>query len=130
MSFKPFKQIRVQPMPTNSSTDPQTQITALQKQVTELTKALNQFQSNASEAFGQVLGKDSLDVAIVKNVSLVPGVINKVSHTLGRNLQGWKITRTHGSYAVITDVQDLNNSPNLLLYLTTPVAVTVDLEVF
>jgi hypothetical protein len=130
VAFKPFKQVKVIPPATSSSTDTQTQITALQKQVSELTKALNTLQTNIAEALSQVLGKDALDVAIVKNVVLLPGVVNKVSHTLGRKLQGWKVIRNHGSYSLITDVQDTNKSPNLLLYLTTPVQVTVDLEVY
>ena len=70
-------------MKPNTNTDPQAQITALQKQVADLTKVLNQFQLNASEAFAQVLGKDSLDVSVITNVSLLPGIVNKVSHRLG-----------------------------------------------
>lgn len=112
MAFKPFKKIKVPPNDNVTS------------------KHINTVQDNISEALGQVLGKDSLDVSLIKNVRLLPGIVNKVPHLLGRNLSGFIVVRNHGGYAVLTDQQDSNSSPDLLLYLTTPAAVTVDLLVF
>ncbi len=112
MSFKPFKQIKV---PPNS-------------EITE--KQINAVQSNIAEALAQILGKDQLDSKILQNIQLNPGVINKVAHGLNRNLNGWIVIRNHGGYSLLTDMQDNNQSPHLLLYLTTPVFVMVDLLVF
>ena len=87
-------------------------------------------QDNIASALGQLLGKDALDVSLLKNVKLISGVTNMVPHGLGRVLDGWIVVRNHGGYAILTDLQDTNPSPDLLLYLTTPATVTVDLLVF
>lgn len=112
MAFKPFKHINV----TQS------------EDIT--TKTINNFQDNVSAALGQLLGKDALDVTLLTNIVLLPNTINKVPHKLGRRLSGWIVVRNHGSYAVLTDMQDINKAPELLLWLSTPTTVTVDLIVF
>lgn len=112
MAFKPFRKIRVAPDAT---------ITA---------KNINDVQDNISFALNQVLGKDALDCTILKNVTLLPGITNMVPHMLGRVLDGWYVVRNHGNYSFIVDQQDTNPSPDLLLYLTSPAQVTVDLLVF
>jgi hypothetical protein len=94
------------------------------------TKNINLIQDNIASSINQLVGKDNLDKIIIKNVSLQPKIINKVPHLLGRTLQGWTIVRTHGSYPLIYDVQDQNNSPQLFLYLMSATSVSVDLEVF
>ena|ERR1700728_1688752 len=112
MSFKPFRSIKVGP----------------KEEITP--KVINDMQYNIAQALGQVLGKDPLDLSLIKNITLYPNTINKVPHQLNRNLQGYFVVRNHGGYAVLTDYQDNNPSPNLLLYLWTPVQVTVDLLCF
>lgn len=112
MAFKPFKKIRVAP---------NEEVTA---------KHINAVQENIGEAIDQVTNKDQLDSKILKNQILTAGAVNKVSHGLGRPLQGWYVIRTHGNYNMVYDTQDTNPSPNLLLYLWTPATVTVDLLVF
>ena len=112
MAFKPYRKIRVPPEGVVTS------------------KHINDVQDAVGEALGQLLGKDALDVVLLKNIKLLPGIINTVAHGLGRVLDGWIVVRNHGSYAILTDKQDDNPSPNLLLYLTTPNAVVVDLLVF
>lgn len=112
MAFKPFRKVKVPP----------------DEPVTE--KHINTVQDNVAEALGQLLGKDALDSKLLKDITLLPGITNKVSHGLGRKLQGYIVVRNHGGYAVLTDQQDTNPSTNLLLYLTTPALVKVDLLVF
>lgn len=112
MAFKPFRTLRVGP---NEEVTP---------------KVVNDLQANIGAALAQLLGKDPLDLQILPNVALSPGVTNMVPHKLGRNLQGWWIIRTHGSYNMVGDMQDNNPSPHLLLYLVTPAPVTVDILVF
>ena len=101
MAFKQYRKIRVPP----------------DGEVTS--KHINDVQDNVGEAIGQLLGKDALDVVLLKGIKLEPGITNKVSHTLGRTLDGWMVVRNHGGYAILTDLQDTNPSPDLLLYLTT-----------
>lgn len=112
MAFSPFKKIRV---------PPNTNITD---------KQINAVQDNISFAVSQVLGKDQLDSILITNVVLVPGIVNKVSHTLGRSLNGWYVVRNHGQSVPIIDQQDTNKAANLLLYLTVPTKCMVDLIVF
>lgn len=112
MAFKPFKKIRIrQGQPPTA-------------------EEFNSVQDNIDQAVSQLLGKDVLDQQLLKNVVLLPGITNKVSHGLGRRLAGYLVVRNHGSYAILTDTQDTNPAPDLLLYLTTPALVTVDLLVF
>lgn len=112
MSFKPFKQLKV----------------ISQEDITP--KVINDLQYNIGIALGQLLGKDTLDQTLVTNVTLLPGITNKVSHNLGRKLQGYLVVRSHGGYAMLQDLQDTNPSPHLLLYLLVPAQVTVDLLCF
>lgn len=92
---------------------------------------INAIQDNVSAAINQVLGKDTLDRVLLKNIVILPNVINAIPHGLGRQLTGFSIVRNHGSYSgFITDVQDTNKSPHLTLLLTNPTAITVDIEVF
>lgn len=112
MSFIPFKKIR------------------LVNEDDLTTKNINTFQDNVSAALSQILGKDQLDSTIVKDVVLLPGVVNKVPHMLGRQLTGYVVVRCHGGFPVIYDVQDTNKTPHLLLYLMSATNITVDLLVF
>lgn len=112
MAFKPFKKIKVGPNDAPTA------------------KNINNFQDNVEDVIKQIVGRDELDQHLVKNVVLLAGVINPVPHQLGRNLNGWFVVRTHGSYNQVYDNQDINPSPNLLLYLLTPINVTVDIVVF
>lgn len=112
MAFKPFKKINVN---NNETISP---------------KHINAVQDNISQALGQLLGKDQLDNQVLTNITLLPAITNKVPHQLGRRLSGWIVVRNHGGYSMLTDLQDTNASPHLLLYLYTPALVVVDLFVF
>lgn len=108
----------------------QLKIIQLSANETVTSKHINTVQSNIANALTQVLGKDQLDSIIVKNVQLLPGIVNSVQHGLGRQLSGYIVIRNHGGYSVLTDKQDINKSPELLLYLTTPAYCVVDLLIF
>jgi hypothetical protein len=112
MAFVPFRKIRVDTSSTPSA------------------KTVNDVQDNIASAFQQVLGKDQLDSSVLTNITLNPGTINKIPHTLGRALTGWIVIRNHGISTPITDNQDNNKSPNLLLYLSVSTYCVVDLLVF
>jgi len=111
MAFKPFKQIRID---ESSAVSP---------------KAFNDAQNNIAIALAQILGKDQLDSAMIKNVSLLPG-LNKISHTLNRNIQGWHAIRPREGYAILWEDVVANKSPNLLVYIHSAAACVVDLLVF
>ena len=110
MAFKPFSKIRV------SSADDIT------------VKNINAFQDNVARCLGQLLGKDTLDQSIVKGVLLLPGS-NAVSHTLGRNYQGYVCTRSYGGFPLFYEAAS-QPSPNLLVYLMSATTCTVDLLFF
>lgn len=93
-------------------------------------KNINALQDNIAAALSQLLGKDTLDSSVVKGVALKAGVINKVPHLLGRLLNGYIVTRSHGGAPLVWDVQDENPSPHLLLYLKSATDITVDLLVY
>lgn len=85
--------------------------------------------------------KQILDGNLIKNVALKAGEVNKITHKLGRTLQGWIIVRKHaGKNAdgstktyVATDVwdtQDDNALPASYVDLWTEADVIVDLWCF
>ena len=111
MAFKPFRTIRV---------DANAQPTS---------KNINDLQLNIEQSISQVLGNDQLDSVIIKNIQLEPG-LNKVSHTLSRNIQGWKVIRPRQGYALLWEDAVGNPSPNLLIYMYSAAACLIDLEVF
>ena len=111
MAFKQFRTIKV---------DANAQPTA---------KNINDLQYNVDKAISQVLGKDQLDSILVKDIVLLPG-LNKVSHTLGRTIQGWKVVRPRQGYALLWEDVISNPSPNLLIYMYSAAACLIDLEVF
>lgn len=65
---------------------------------------------------------------VLQNIVLVSGD-NTINHMLGRDLQGWFITRLRAS-ATIYDKQDANSFPQLTLVLHASAGVTVDMVVF
>lgn len=111
MSFKPFTKIR------------------LASDADLTTKNINAFQDNVAQALSQLLGNDVLDSQVIKNINLQPG-LNKVSHMLGRHINGYIPVRCHGGFPLIYDVQDTNPSPHLLLYIMSATNITLDLLVF
>ena len=111
MAFKQFRTIKI-----NQGASPTAQ-------------NFNDLQQNIDKAVSQVLGKDQLDSVLIPNISIVPG-LNKISHTLGRNLQGWTVIRPRQGYALLWEDVLGNPSPNLLIYLYSAAACLIDLECF
>lgn len=89
---------------------------------------LEMMQTKWASILDPLLGRQSLNLVILENVSLSTGA-NVVNHTLGRKLTGWRIVRIR-ALATIYDTQDSNSMPELTLLLTSSASVVVDLEVF
>lgn len=66
---------------------------------------------------------------LLKNVPIITGT-NVINHKLGRNLQGWMVTRMRSVYAQLYDLQDSNQIPGLTLVLVSDQDLTIDLVVF
>lgn len=99
-----------------------------------LLRALNTLQSNVAEVFAPMIAASQNDSQILVGVVLAPGIVNVVSHKLGRKLAGWKIVRLRAN-ALVWDEQDANKQPDRTLLLGMApndlgTNVTVDLEVF
>jgi hypothetical protein len=65
---------------------------------------------------------------VLENIQLASGS-NTINHKLGRNLNGWFITRQR-SAATIYDTQDSNPNPSQTLVLNASAGVTVNIFVF
>jgi hypothetical protein len=75
-----------------------------------------------------LLGNVSVQSIMLPEVTLLNGT-TVINHRLGRKLIGWRIVRQRAQ-ASIYDLQDLNQSPQLTLVLSSNAQVIVDLEVF
>lgn len=91
-------------------------------------RELSMMETQWKSQLDPLLAKPTSQSSILKKVSLVSGS-NTINHLLGRDLQGWKITRQRAA-ASIYDNQDSNQSPNLTLILVSSASVVVDIEVF
>jgi hypothetical protein len=111
VSFKPFKEIRV---------DPNAPVIA---------KDINAVQSNIASFAQQFINRDNLDKVLLKDIQLNAG-LNKVSHGLGRNIQGWSIVRPRNGYFMGYEDTIANRSPKLLIYIHSATSLLCDIEVF
>jgi hypothetical protein len=91
-------------------------------------REVNQLQRNIQQAVRPILQNPLVYGNQLTSVSLVNGS-NTVSHGLGRELQGWSISRKRAN-ANIYDTQDSNPSPTKTLLLTSDASVVVDLYVW
>lgn len=91
-------------------------------------QSLSLMQTSWATQLNPILTNPIANGLLLKNVVLASGD-NTISHTLGRKLQGWIVTRLRAS-ATIYDKQDTNRFPELTLVLNASGAVTVDLYVF
>lgn len=81
-------------------------------------REINQLQSNIINAVQPFLNKPMVNGILVQNVSLVTGQ-NIINHYLGRNLQGWIITRQR-ALAQVYDQQDASLTQSVTLTLQVP----------
>jgi hypothetical protein len=102
----------------------------------DIIRAINMLQNNISDSITPLIQNSQNDSNVLSNISLLdqasllPGrTFNVINHGLGRKLRGWKVVRLR-SPAVVSDVQDSNNQPNLTLLLVSSANCVVDLEVF
>lgn len=91
--------------------------------------SFQQMQNKWASLLNPVLANLLVNGRLVRNQSLSTGA-NVVNHGLGRNLQGWFVTRLRGSAPSIYDTQDSNQMPSLTLNLNSSAPVTVDIWCF
>lgn len=93
------------------------------------------FQTAWAQQLNPVVASPFVNGNFLKQITLTAGTPNVINHLLGRNLQGWFLTRQRPStdslhFASIYDGQDKNTTPNLTLILNTSFTVSVDIFVF
>jgi hypothetical protein len=93
-------------------------------------RVINTLQNNIQNSINPMVSKIQNDSTQLISVSLLAGQNNIINHTLNRILNGWSIVRMRSVAAKIYDTQDNNPSPNLTLWLTPDVNVTVDILVY
>lgn len=90
---------------------------------------LDMTQNTWASAIEPIISNPLNNGNLLKNIPLVSGT-NVINHKLGRNLQGWYITRQRGSAPSVYDNQDSNQTPQLTLVLVSSASCTIDLAVF
>lgn len=76
-----------------------------------------------------VLSSPIATPVLLKNQVITTGAVNVINHGLQRPLIGWIPIRVRAQ-ATLWDTQDVNQSPNLSLFLNSDANVTIDLLVF
>lgn len=96
-------------------------------------KDITNLVDSAGEVLDTISAKALLDGVLIKDVSITVGTQKSVNHTLGRELQGWFITRQTAD-CNFWDSQDSNTVPTRTLLIESAHAstttVTIDLWVF
>lgn len=90
---------------------------------------LNLVQDNIDDAISDLANNPFITGVLLKEVELIAGQDNIISHKLGKKLIGWTLVRKRG-LGDVYDVQDANSTPHLTLILRTSVNITVDIRVF
>lgn len=90
---------------------------------------LEQLQNRWSSLIDPVLMNPVNNSLLLKSIPLVSGA-NVINHKLGRDLQGWYVTRMRSVAISIYDTQDSNQMPDLTLNLNASAPCVVDLVVF
>lgn len=98
---------------------------ALQRQLQKTSK----MQEYTQQALTPLINSLIVDGVILKDVALLTGQVNQVSHKLGRNLVGYVVVGKDAN-ANIWDEQGTNKLKNITLNLLTDVNCTVNLWVF
>lgn len=98
------------------------------QKVNSADRVLNTVQDNIAKVTNPIASNALVNGYVLHQVVLVTGS-NSIEHKLGRNLQGWFITRLRGA-ASIYDAQDANPLPASFLLLQSSADVTVDIYVF
>lgn len=91
-------------------------------------QALMHLQTNWAQQLNPLVSSAICAGTLLKSIQLKTGA-NVISHKLGRNLQGWIVTRLRAGITIY-DTQDSNATPALTLTLTASAPATIDLCVF
>lgn len=89
---------------------------------------LAMMQTKWASLIDPLLSLPTNNMSILKNVDLLVGS-NVINHKLSQPLQGWTILRKRAPCNVY-DTQDLNQTPQLTLNLTSDAVASVDIGVF
>jgi hypothetical protein len=89
----------------------------------------SKFQDNVETSFSEIMSKDILNGVLIKNVVLVSGQNNIISHKLERELQGFVVVRQRAN-SIIWDSQDSNTLKKLTLILNCSANVEIDIWCF
>ena len=92
-------------------------------------ETLNRVQERIEDAILPIADSLIIDGQLIKNQSLSSGTTSIISHSLGRNINGYIVVRRNAAQHVF-DLQDTNDNPSATLLLTADGTVTVDLWVF
>lgn len=85
-------------------------------------------QTRWASIINPVIGAPILQGQLLRSVNLITGD-NVINHGLGRNLQGWVVTRLRAPSSLY-DTQDSNSMPQLTLNLNSSAPCVADLWVF
>ena len=91
-------------------------------------KDLSLMQTSWASQLNPLLNMPLNNGIVLQNIQLSSGS-NTINHLLGRNLNGWFITRQRSS-ATIYDTQDSNPNPSQTLVLHSSGSVSVNIFVF
>jgi hypothetical protein len=92
-------------------------------------RATNQNSVNTSNTFGNLAKNPQLSANTLSAINLIAGN-NQIPHKLARKFSGWTLINKYGPGDVYSYTPTNNYQPELYLYLTSTVAMTVDLSVF
>lgn len=90
---------------------------------------LNKFQDNVENSLQGLLNAPILNGTLIKDIPLVNGRVNEITHELGREPQGWYVVRKRAD-SRIWDTQEYNPNPSRYLSLACSHDVTIDIWIF
>ena len=99
------------------------------KKVATINPELQKVSDNLREFVKPLINSEIVDGVLLKDISLITGQDNVVSHKLGRKINGWIPVRIRAN-SVVWDLQDSNVIDTSTLILRSSVNVTIDLWIF
>ena len=90
---------------------------------------LNKMQRNIENAFGPITKSNIVNGVLIKEINLFTGKDNVIFPNIGREVEGWVITRQRAE-SNIWDLQDTSSSSTKTLTLRCSADVTIDLWIF
>lgn len=87
-------------------------------------RAVSKFQENTRIIIDEIVGKEILDGVLIKNIDLVAGVDNIISHKLNRNLLGWIIIKKNTQSDIWEKSGDFSKK-NLILNCSADTTISI-----